>query len=254
MGKYKDWKEYFNEKNKYKQDDPHCFYDLEGKYLPEDENAMIIDVGCGKICEFENYHNLWTKYKHLYILDGNKDTIKKLKDRLGYALKVELYNAPAPLHGFGDKSVDFIYCSHIVEHLNFKDVYKLLQEFDRVLKLGGILVIRSPMPWFGFYETFDHIKPYPPLTFTQYLCGLENDSPSYRPISKYYEIKEIAYRYNSFTSNQENKLGSSVILFDFLIQGINRISRKFGIKKYRQTGYTIILKKNNKKNRKNGSE
>lgn len=237
MGKYKEWKKYFKEKNNNVQSDPHCFYDLEGKYLPENKSAIIIDVGCGKSCLFEVYHNLWDR--NLILLEGNQNTVDKL--RLSHD-KVIHYKAPEKIP-LGNKSVDFIYCSHMIEHLYFRDVYNLLKEFDRVLKLGGILVIRSPMPWFGFYGTFDHIKPYPPLTFTQYLCDIEYDSPSYSPISKYYEIKEIAYRYGSFTSNQDNRLGSSIKLFDFLIHGIGYIIRKFGIKRYRQTGYTAILEK-----------
>ena len=241
MGKYKEWKEYFKEKNNNIQGDPFCFYDLEGRYLPEDKNAVILDVGCGRSCSFEEYHELWIRYNNITLLDGNYDTVNHLVIKYGDKAKVERYIAPDKLP-FNDKSVDFIYCSHMIEHLYFKDTFNLIKEFDRVLKPYGILIIRSPMPWFGFYETFDHIKPYPPLTFTQYLCDLEVDSPSYTPISKKYEIKEKKYRYGSFSSNT-NRIGSSNKLIDFLILGIGIILRIFSIKRYRQTGYTIILKK-----------
>ena len=247
MGKYKDWKEYFKEKNKYSNNNPLLFYDLIAKYLPEDESVMIIDVGCGKTCEFETYLGLWTKYKHLYVLDNNPTTINELKDRLGYGLKAEVYTAPAQLPGFGDKSVDFIYSSHMIEHLPFMDVYKLLKEFDRVLKPTGILVLRTAMMWYAFYETFDHIKPYPPLIFKQYLCGSYVDSPSYQLISKDYKVKELVYRYNKFSSNN-SKIGSSIKLFDFLIQSMNQFVRNvLKIKRYKQTGYTMILRKNGEK-------
>lgn len=240
MGKYKIWKEYFKEKTNNIQEDPHCFYDLEGNYLPKDKKAVIIDVGCGKTCLFENYHNLWKEYKNLILLEINVDTIVKIiaehKD-----CNIIQYEAPntIPLE---NESVDFIYCSHMIEHLPFMDVYKLLKEFDKILKPNGILVIRSPMAWFGFYDTFDHIKPYPPSTFIQYLCGLETGSFSYKPISIYYKIKEITYRYSSFSSFQD-KLGSSIKIIDFLIQGTYSFMRKLGFKRYKQTGYTVILKK-----------
>ncbi|KKK94234.1 hypothetical protein LCGC14_2684900 [marine sediment metagenome] len=248
MGKYKEWKEYFQAKNKYSQNIPYCFYDLAGKYLPENKDAIIIDIGCGRSCEFENHLNLWDIYKHIILLDGNKDTIAKLiqyKYNYKRQFTVLEYIAPGRIP-LDDKSVDYIYCSHMIEHLYFMDVYNLLKEFDRVLKSRGILVIRSAMLWFAFYETFDHIKPYPPLIFIQYLCGSDVDSPSYKMISNNYEVKELVYRYNTHLNN-DNRLGSSNKIIDFLIQGTGCISRIFRIRKYKQTGYTIILRKNDEK-------
>ncbi len=240
MKRFKKWKEYFETKNKYSQNHPYCFYDLAGKYLPENKNAVIIDVGCGKSCMFEDYLNLWERYKYLLLLEMNKNTINEVKLKHTNTTIIE-YSAPNIIPR-PDKSVDYIYCSHMIEHLYFMDAYKLLEEFNRILKPNGILVIRSELSWFAFYETFDHIKPYPPLVFIQYLCKSDVDSPSFKPISKDFEVKELAYRYHTFLSNN-NRLGSSIKLIDFIIQGAGRISRLFRIRKYRQTGYTIILRK-----------
>lgn len=243
MGKYKDWKEYFKEKNKYSDNNPLRFYDLVANYLPipENKNAVIVDVGCGRSCEFETYLSLWDKYKHLFLLEMNKDTIDKI--RLEHKdCNVIRYTAPnkIPLE---NESVDFLYSSHMIEHLYFMDMFKLIKEFDRILKPDGILIIRSPMLWFGFYETLDHIKPYLPLVFIQYLCDSYTDSPSYQQISKDYKIKELVYRYTKFSSN-DSKIGSSIKLIDFIIQSINQISRKvLKIKRYKRTAYTLIMKK-----------
>lgn len=45
---------------------------------------------------------------------------------------------------FKDNSVDFIYTSHFLEHLNRYNTIKLLKECKRVLKVGGVLRIVVP--------------------------------------------------------------------------------------------------------------
>ena len=43
-----------------------------------------------------------------------------------------------------DETVDFIYCSHFVEHLTHKDVIKLLKDCYRILKPGGWIRVICP--------------------------------------------------------------------------------------------------------------
>jgi len=45
---------------------------------------------------------------------------------------------------FNDNSVDLIYCSHVIEHIENCHVQKLFQECYRVMKQGGILRIACP--------------------------------------------------------------------------------------------------------------
>ena len=98
-------------KKKYSKNRPYCFYDLAEKYLPENKEAVIIDVGCGGYCKFEDYLELWDKYKTLILLDGNEDTVNTLKRKYNNVIR---YTAPngIPLE---DNCVDFIYCSHMIE-------------------------------------------------------------------------------------------------------------------------------------------
>ncbi|KKK71524.1 hypothetical protein LCGC14_2913060, partial [marine sediment metagenome] len=192
-------------------------------------------------CSFEDHIKLWDRYKKIILLDGNEDTIAKLRINHKEFNTYE-YIAPDQFPFTMDRSIDYIYCSHLIEHLNPNDLYDLLYEFDRVLKPGGVLVIISPMLSVDFYNTLDHIKPYFPLIFEIYLCGLESGNPSYALISKDYKVEKLVYRYHNYLSDS-NRLGSSNKVVDFLIQGIGRISRKLGIRRYRQTGYTMILRK-----------
>ena len=240
--KYKDWNKVFQIRKKYSSIFPFCFYDLAEKYLPKDKKAVIIDIGCGS-CKFEDYLNLW-QYKNLTVLDGNLQTINELKEKYVVHNIIE-YIAPNRLP-FENESVDYVFCSHLIEHFNFKELYKLFKEFDRVLKNNGILVVNTPLMWVGFYRTFDHVKPYPSLIFDVYFCGLKSGNSSYKPISKNYEIKELVYRYNT-SVDISSKFGSNVKIFDFIIQSFRYVCKGFGIKKYIRTGYTIILRKENGK-------
>lgn len=236
--KIKEWNETFQMKRKYSGNFPFCFYDLAGKYLPEDEKAVIVDVGCGR-CRFEDYFGLWRRYENLVVLDGNPMILDKLRCKHDY-FNIKEYIAPSRLP-FEDKFVDYIFCGHLIEHFDFKELYILLKEFDRVLKIDGILVVSSPMLWDFFYGTFDHVKPYYPSVFESYFCS-EDKIPSYPPISRTYKLEELVYRYHTFV-DIHNTVGSSVKLIDLLIQATKYIFRALGIKKYTRSGYTIILRK-----------
>jgi predicted SAM-dependent methyltransferase len=45
---------------------------------------------------------------------------------------------------FDDNSVDFIYNEHFIEHLSYEECERVLKEFWRVLKKGGVLRIATP--------------------------------------------------------------------------------------------------------------
>lgn len=242
--KFKDWNETFKMKKKYSnlEDFPFCFYDLAAKYLPEDEEAVIIDVGCGT-CRFEDYLNLWNKYKNLMVLDGNPITLDKLRHEhnIDY-FNSSRYIVPDKLP-FENESVDYIFCSHLIEHLYFKELYELFKEFDRVLKVEGILVVSTPMFWKVFYGTLSHVKPYHSNVFKDYFYNKDEDqNPSYQPISRTYKLEELVYKYHTFV-DIHNTIGSTVKAIDFFIQMSRYILRILGIKKYTQSGYTIILRK-----------
>lgn len=238
-GKYKDWKESFRMRKNYSKNFPNCFYDLAGRYLPDNEKAVIIDIGCGE-CKFEDYLKLWDRYENLTVLDGNPHTIVELKQKHKHS-NILLYMAPDRFP-FEDESVDYIFCGHLIEHLYFKELLKLFKEFDRVLVCGGNLVVNTPMIWNGFYGTLSHVKPYHPAVFEDYFYLESGNNPSYPPISRNYKREELVNRYHTFV-DIHNTTGSSIGFFDFLIQFSKYVLRGLGIKKYTQSGYIIILRK-----------
>lgn len=126
---------------------------------------------------------------------------------------------------FEDCSVDGIHCSHVIEHFEPADVHKMLSEFDRILMPNGILVIRAPLLWKGFYSTLTHIKPYNPEAILRYLTPAH--TLSFTQISEHYEVLCLKKRFGRIDSRN---------IF------INILSRT-GFPWLERTGYMLILKK-----------
>ena len=227
-------------RKEYKMREKYCtgnrfpFYDLAGKYLPSGSNAVIVDIGAGS-GSFCKYLGLDKKYKNIYLLDGNENTVKKLEKEFG---KAASYKAPGKLP-FNKGSVDFIHCSHLIEHLYYGQLYEFLSNINQALAPGGILAISTPLLWDRFYEDFSHVKPYGHKIFKYYLCQ-EKENASSEAISNNYEIKELVFRYrDSF----DDSWGSRFFIVDIAMKLWRRLLYRIGIKKYIKNGYTIILKK-----------
>lgn len=168
----------------------------------------VLDIGCGK--------GRFIKLDPQKIsgIDSNKDTVKhcqrlKLKVKLGSATKIPYQN----------NSLDGLHCSHVIEHLTPKEVYAFLKEASRVLKSGGILVIRTPVMWSGFYDNLTHSKPYSPRAITRYLVENAPDTTFPRLKTKF-KVLNLLYRHKPLIP----------ILYPYL-------------KKSTKTGYLLALEK-----------
>jgi predicted SAM-dependent methyltransferase len=83
--------------------------------------VIKLDIGCGNACR-EGYIGM--------------DIAKFSKD-VKIIVNLEKQKIPCK-----DNSVDEIYCAHVLEHLN--NPIEVLDEFNRILKPGGKLIIRVP--------------------------------------------------------------------------------------------------------------
>jgi len=151
------------------------------------------------------------------------------------------YKVPDDLP-FENESIDFIYCSHLLEHLKTMDAYKMFKEMDRVLVKNGILVFRSPTLWKFFFGTFTHERVYDPMIFLPYFCGENTTNIALPPISKDYIVLEQIYRYDT-SINLDEGIGSPIKIIDGIVQFFKLIFKRVLFKTYTRTGYTIILKK-----------
>lgn len=109
--------------------------------LKEYFHGRIIDVGCGN-------------GRHLRLMPHNSVGVDLVPPpsylKKKYSLLVhDLNNNKLP---FRDGSFDVVFCSHVIEHL--ESPYKVLKEFHRILKRGGVLILGIPNPdciFFDFY-------------------------------------------------------------------------------------------------------
>jgi hypothetical protein len=114
------------------------------EYINKDEN--VLDFGSG-YCEFINNISCGTKYA--YDLDksmkkyANKDVIFLNKDK------------------FPD-NIDKIFISNVFEHMEKKDIIKLVEKFYKILKKGSRVLVLQPNIRFAYKDYwmfFDHITP-----------------------------------------------------------------------------------------------
>ena len=149
----------------------------------------ILDIGCGQ----GRFVNL--SPKRIIGLDSNPDSLKlcrqkDFKVKLGSVTKIP----------FKANSFSGINCSHVLEHLQPHQTYQALKEMTRVLKPGGILVIRAPLLWSGFYDNLTHIKPYSPQAISRYLVETAPDT-TYPSINPKYKQIGLHWRYRWFEKN-----------------------------------------------------
>ena len=160
-----------------------CFINKKA-YLYFKNCQKILDIGCGTGNFIKNNPQAITG------LDNNKQTIRQCKKQ-GFNVKL----GSAAKLPFQAGTFNGIYCSHVIEHLKPKEVYEFLKESARVLKRDGILLIRAPLLWSGFYNNLTHIKPYPPSAITRYLVESAPDTTFPRIKEKFRKVA-LHWRYN----------------------------------------------------------
>ena len=182
-------------------------------------DAIVLDLGCG--CgDFLEYAP-----KNSIGLDWSQDNLREAK-KMGK----KLMRGDARAIELPDASVDGIHCSHLIEHFLPEDVHKVLKEMDRVLKPGGTIVLRSPMPWDGFYCDLTHIRPYPPESIMHYMV-LDTRQRTLAAINGRYQKLHLRFRYANLNFGSKY-LGA-------IFGQLNR----FGFPWLTCTGYMLVLRK-----------
>lgn len=80
---------------------------------------LKLNVGCGKV-KFPGWVNI--------DIEPGADLVMDIRKGLP----------------FDNNSVDFIYCEHVLEHFTYEEGEKVLREFERCLRRGGIVRIMMP--------------------------------------------------------------------------------------------------------------
>ncbi len=130
------------------------------------ENDIVLDLGAGH-CEFINNIFCGTKIA----VDINNDiykhaakNVKVIKSSVKYLKKL-----------FPKESLDVIFMSNLLEHLDSKeDVFRLLNETYQVLKTDGRLLIMQPdisLVGHEYWDFFDHKVPLTLASLTEVLLA-----------------------------------------------------------------------------------
>ena len=128
---------------------PRRYYAKDLPFFVNKETILDIGCGCGLFLE--------SSPDRIVGLDQNPGSVAFCKQKGLNCIQGSCLTLP-----FEDSSVDGVYCSHVIEHLNWEDALRLVEEIDRVLKHEGVVVIKTPLPNAHFYDDPTHLKPYSP--------------------------------------------------------------------------------------------
>jgi SAM-dependent methyltransferase len=119
----------------------------EAKSKSPSASRIVLDVGCGA----KPYADLFSDCRYVGV---NYSTVDATPDVVADALHLPI----------ASKSVDFVFCTQVLEHV--PQPWVLMSECHRVLKSGGWLILSAPFYWPLHEEPHDYFR------FTRY--GLES--------------------------------------------------------------------------------
>jgi len=191
------------------------------------DKRKILDIGCG-----DGSFMQWFPPGRIMGIDTNESSVKLCREKglnviMMDALKIDL-----------EEKFDAVHCSHIIEHFYPYQLHQFLKRIDEMLVPGGLLIIRTPLLWDGFYDDLTHIRPYNPSVLIRYLVGTEYRKTTLAPISSDYQVEKIIYRYLPliWIKSPKNRFLS---LFKFLVDSLANL----GIHSCKKNAHVTILKK-----------
>ena len=137
-------------------------------YMPILKDAGVVkdvlDVGCGRGEWLELLKDEEIEGRGV---DHNRVFVEQCRQK---GLEVIEEDALVYLRGLPNESLNVVTSFHLVEHLAFEDLIKLLDEMIRTLRSSGLLILETPNPEnfmvgsFSFYADPTHRNPIPSAT------------------------------------------------------------------------------------------
>ena len=105
--------------------------------IPESDN--LLDISCAEGTKTIQYANkLLVPLENIYGIELKPEYVRLAQKHF----KILNINLERDTFSFQDQEIEVIICNQILEHL--KNIYLPLSEIDRVLKIGGYLIIGIP--------------------------------------------------------------------------------------------------------------
>ena len=126
-------------------------------------NKTLLDFGAG----YGRYLDMFLKYfekKNLYGIEIDNDCIRILKTK-GYNVSQALYDDP--VLPFDNEYFDYIFSSNVLEHIPYNSYRIYLNEFYRILKSSGRLLIGAPN--YPIKRIYDIMMAYQTRNYKYYL-------------------------------------------------------------------------------------
>lgn len=145
------------------------------------KKAKVIDLGCGRGEWIEMLAQLGMETEGVDLDDGMLEACRELKLNV---VKADIFDY---LKRIKSESVSIVSAFHVVEHIPFDLLYKVIKEIFRVLVPGGLLVFETPnsenitVGTSSFYMDPTHQKPVPSalLSFVVEYAGFERTKVLY---------------------------------------------------------------------------
>ena len=128
-------------------------YNYLARYFQGDGQAMILDIASACGANFNNYK----KYGKIYGVDISEESIAFCRSKgINRIVRGDVHEIP-----FANKTFDIVLALDALEH--FEDDIKVLEEIQRVIKIGGFLIITTPamdILWSQHDKAFHHLRRY----------------------------------------------------------------------------------------------
>ena len=185
------------------------------KYL---QGRQVLDVGSGR-GEF-----LERDPTHFVGVDVDPALVASCRERQLSALCMSALSLDFP-----NESFDAVHAAQLIEHFDSTDAARFIQEAARVLRNGGVVFLTTPGVK-NVWNTFSHVRPYPPDAFRKLL---KSDTENYiRDIGIPLVLEGVWGQRHYF----ENRLMTFVSsAFDLLWRPKNPIGWVFVLRKTKST-------------------
>jgi len=107
------------------KDDSHLYEEYPLKSLKE---KLFLNIGAGTF-----NHKYWTN------VDYGSEQYAKVQNKF-----IELNLTEKPIFPFDNSTIETIYSSHTIEHIDDESVQNMIEESFRILKIGGVMRITCP--------------------------------------------------------------------------------------------------------------